>query len=394
MKARAPWAQVFLKELREMMRDKRVRSSALFGPFFLVLIMFGMIGLVIEGIGKKEGQTVHVVRTQNPALEALRQAKFNIKEVANREEADRLVRTGKARLVLEFGPAPQRDGEQQTIYAHLDPKQQTGQIALSMVQGVYSEVNRLTLQSFLQSRSLPTTAAEAIKVERREVQVGEKGAGDFLVQMLPYMIVLWAFYGGFSLASELVAGEKEKNTLETLLISPVRRTHIVMGKFLALGALCLVSSLMSLAAMALMGVAKLPGSQMLMKGGFGISPVGFLLILVLLVPLVAFFASILMAISTYAKSTREAQSYIGLASFVVVLPAAFSQLIGLTDVGSSSWIHWIPILNTANNIRNVLLGKADFGAIAITSGMSLVLAAIAVYAVLRLFNREEVLTRV
>lgn len=132
----------------------------------------------------------------------------------------------------------------------------------------------------------------------------------------------------------------------------------------------------------------------MLQGGLGIGWPAALITLVVLLPTVAMFASLLLTFSTFAKNSREAQSYISLASFVVVVPAAFSQLIGLTDAASQRWVNFVPVLNTANNIRNALLGKPDWSGTAITFLVSGAIAAVLILIVVRLFNREEVLTRV
>ena len=131
-----------------------------------------------------------------------------------------------------------------------------------------------------------------------------------------------------------------------------------------------------------------------MKDGMGLSLTGSILIIILLVPLVAFFASLLVAVSTFAKNAREAQTYLSLASFVVIIPAMFSQFIGLTEFASASWINFVPILNTSNNIRLTLMGKPDYAGSAIAIGICLALAAIMVRYTVVLFQRESVLVRV
>ena len=130
------------------------------------------------------------------------------------------------------------------------------------------------------------------------------------------------------------------------------------------------------------------------KDGFGVTPLAVATIILLLLPLVAMFGSVLIAISSYARNPREAQTYLALVNFVVILPAVFSQVIGLTDLASKLWINAVPVLNSANNIRNALLGKTDWLGVAITFGVSTVLAGIAIWAAVYLFNREEVLIRV
>jgi sodium transport system permease protein len=192
----------------------------------------------------------------------------------------------------------------------------------------------------------------------------------------------------------MVAGEKEKNTLETLLISPVRRTDIVLGKFLALGLVSLLSSLSSLVGLVVIAAIKMPGSEVIFKGGSGVTPLSATIIILVMLPLVALFSSILIAVSSYARNPREAQTYLTQVSFVVIIPAMFSQVIGLMDAGSAFWVNFVPILNVANNMRLALLGKPDFTGAAATIGVSLVLAAIALTFTVKLFNREEVLVRV
>jgi sodium transport system permease protein len=144
----------------------------------------------------------------------------------------------------------------------------------------------------------------------------------------------------------------------------------------------------------IVSVAKLPGSEVMFKGGFGVSPTAALTILALMIPTALFFSCILVAVSSYAKNSREAQTYLTSVSFVVLIPAVFSQFIGLTDYGSSLWVNFIPILNTANNVRLALLGKAMLVPVLCSVAVSLVLAAIGFVVTVRMFNREEVLVRV
>lgn len=389
-----PITWVYKKELREMLRDKRTRGAALFGPIFLMIFFICGFGSVIGGLTKKENLKIHYVKSANPLISQLQKEKMTFVEVPSVSAGEKLVKDGKAAVVLDFKAIPTKPGESQIIDAYFDPKSQKAQIVLGGLEKSFGEANKLALGAILKQNNLPESAAEAVKIQRKEVKIGEAGAGEFIVGMLPYLIVIWAFYGGFSLASDLVAGEKEKATLETLLISPVPRVKIVFGKFLALCTVCLFSSLASVFGLVLVSVLKLPGSDFMLKDGIGITPTSGLITLVALLPTVAMFASLLLAFSTYAKNNREAQSYISLASFVVVIPAAFSQLIGLTDAASQGWVNFVPVLNTANNIRNALLGKPDWAGTGITVLVSGAIAAVLVMAVIRLFGREEVLTRV
>jgi sodium transport system permease protein len=166
-----------------------------------------------------------------------------------------------------------------------------------------------------------------------------------------------------------------------------------MGKLMALATICLTSSMASLLGLGIYAVVKPKGSEQILANGLGISGQTILLTLLLMIPLVLLFASLLILASSYAKNVREAQTYLGLGSFVVMLPAIFSQFIGFTDYGRTVWIHFVPVLNTANNLRMILQGKPDFAGIGYTVITGLVLGGLASAVVVWMFNREELLVR-
>ncbi len=388
-----PAFQVYRKELREMFRDKRVRTSAFVVPILLIFGMLYLFGGMMEKIGKPENQKVTVVKSGSPLVDLLKKSRFDVRNIDSVARGQQLIRDGKAGLVLDMLP-PDSTG-QSIVNAYFDPKQQSSGITKSIVQGLFGKLNQGTLDAVLKAKGIPESAAQAIKLVDKPVEVGEGGgAAELIVSLLPYLIVIWAFYGGLSNASDIVAGEKEKMTLETLLITPVRRTEIVLGKFLALATICLTSSLSSLIGLSLYAAIKPPGSAEMLKNGLGVTPQAAATILVVLVPTVAFFASLLIAVSSYAKNSREAQTHLSLIGFLVTMPAIMSQFLGLTDMGSQAWVNFVPVLNTANSIRNALLGKTTLMPIVETVCVSLVLAAVALTIAVKLFNREEVLSRI
>lgn len=393
-----PVKTIYLKEIREMLRDKRVRSSAFFGPMFMVAMFMFMFGFLSNSLGEPSSQKIHVLgHLDNAVTKAMRLQKMEVDEVSSDEEGRRMLRDGNARVVLEFSKdfdARFAASEPTTVNAVYNPTAQVSQIALGAVRQVCSEVNDARRRILLQSSGIDPARAEPIVLKSEELQVGKQKANDLLVSILPYLIVIWAFYGGISIVTELVAGEKEKNTLETLLIAPVRRTQIALGKFFALGSVCLLSSLSALAGVYVVAALHLPITRKLFEQGVGVSPQAALVIVLVIVPTVALFASLMLAVSTHARNSRESQSYLTLISFAVLMPAILSQFIGFTDAGSARWVNFVPVLNSANTIRQAMFGQFDPLAIVSTVAVSLVLAFVALQIAVRLFNREQVLTRV
>jgi len=380
------------KELREMFRDKRVKFGAFVMPIFLVMMMVQLFGFIMSAAKGATKSTIYFVGMKTDMSKMFETSGMMVLSVPTVEEGKDMIKKDHAKMVLEIKP-PKPDG-QVIINAFYDPKQQLAQIELSAIQQALNQQNKKALITTLNEKGIPEAAAEQMKLVPQQVEVGTKGAGELIVGFLPYLIVLFAFSGGMSMASDLVAGEKDKNTLETLLITPVSRNDIVLGKVFALSTVCFLSSLSCVVGLFLASVLKTPGSSEMFKDGFGVTPIAVATIILLLLPLVAMFGSLLIAISSYARNPREAQTYLALVNFLVILPAVFSQVIGLTDLASKLWINAVPVLNSANNIRNALLGKTDWLGVGITVGIGTVLAGIAIWAAVYLFNREEVLIRV
>lgn len=394
-----PILQVFLKETREMMRDKRVISGAFVMPVFLIILMIMLFGFIESSVNVSKAPTIHVVKpdSPNPLLDGLRaQDKLRVKEVESEAAGRILLSSGKARLVVVFEPgfAEKLGHGTATIRALHDSNETTSQIALGVFRELVSNLNQATVKALLQSRGLPASATESIRVDAQDTAKKAGLGATPLVGLLPYLIVLWAFYGGMSIVGDLVAGEKERGTLETLLIAPISRTSIAFGKFLALCVVCLLSSMTSFVGLLLVGAAGLPQTKSLFPDGVHVGFGTILGVVAALVPLVAFFASLLLAVSAWAKNMREAQTYLTLVSFVVLMPAIFSQVIGFTDLGQQAWVAWTPILNTALCLREALLGKLTLGTLLPAIATSVVLALIGMQAVSVLFRRESILSRV
>jgi sodium transport system permease protein len=395
MKALDPVIQVYLKESREMLRDKRVRFAAFVMPFVVILLMFSMIGTMEASIGKNVKRKICLVANSNRLLTNLLVASPQLSTEIIPDEATGIdmIKKGKAKLVVSIGP--NNPNGQTPIKQLFDPKEDTSQIAKAAVEQ--------TLKGFVDSHEKEVLAAHGISEAQvkpiafvdQPVRVGEgTGAGSFVVSLLPYMLMLFTFTGGMNMAGDMVAGEKEKSTLETLLISPVPRIKIVLGKFLAMGTICLASGLSAILALAVASKMGSSGTDLMFKGGLGLTPSVLFVILLLLLPLVAFFSASLVAISSYARNTREAQTYLSVLLLVVLIPAMFSQVIGLTDYANALWVNFVPVLDTAANIRAALLGKTSWVGTGITILEGIVLAAIALRVAVHLFNREQVLDRV
>jgi sodium transport system permease protein len=397
-----PMFTVYRKEMREMLRDKRVRSAMFIGPVFSVALMFMLFGLIFSSIGKATKTTVHAIISKHDAatdgfIKALEKGGMKVEELPSVADAEAKIKKGDVRLALDFGggmEAALGSNKPFKLPAYFDPSEQKAQIALSVIEKSMSAMNEVIVGKLFEEKQIDKAMLKPLSVERKEVKVGDTNTNEFLVQLLPYLIVIWAFYGAMSSASDMVAGEKERQTLETLLISPVARREVALGKLFALATASFLATASSIATIFVFYSLKLDFLKPLFEDGLGLNFTGVLVILVALIPTTMFFASALIAISSFARNTREAQTYLAQGSILVMLPAMFSQIIGFTDFAQSRVVYAIPILNAANVIRNALIGKYDTVGIAMTVGIGTVLALVAMAWSVRLFNRETILNRI
>lgn len=384
---------VFKKEFREMMRDRRVRSSAIIGPFLMVFAMMLLLGTAISAATKTGNIKYHVVQPDDsdPLVQQLRKNNSQVIPLISMDEGKQLLAKGKAAVVIA-SPWPLKPGQENVVDVLFDGKAERSQVAKRNVERTVDAFNEGITTEVLKSKGIPKELAQPYKFEATDTTQG-KGADELLLSMIPYLVVFLAFIGGVSAASDLVAGEKERNTLETLLISPVPRTKIVFGKFLSLASICLLSSASGLTGILVASSGHMPGTDVLFKNGSGVTVGALGAIILVMIPTVALFASVLIAVSSFAKNTREAQTYLSLGSIVVAIPSVLSQFLGFTEFGSTRMINFIPILNASSAVRNALTGTLDATSLALTAGMSTAIALVAIAIAVKLCNREEVLLR-
>jgi sodium transport system permease protein len=196
-------------------------------------------------------------------------------------------------------------------------------------------------------------------------------------------------------AIDLTAGEKERGTIETILVSGAGRMEIVLGKFLTVLTASAATSILSLSSMALtltLGLRYVGAMSSAKEIGaiFKLTPASMFMALIMIIPVMILFSSALLAIAVIARGFKEAQSYISPLTILVVLPAVASMLPGMElDLGMS----FIPVLSTSLVVKEILTQVYHWNLIGITFLVSCIYAVIALLISFAMFNRESVLFR-
>ena len=216
--------------------------------------------------------------------------------------------------------------------------------------------------------------------------------GEKIGGMLPYLLFILCFQGAMFPATDIGAGEKERGTLETLLISPIDRTKIVLGKFLTIACAGATTALITVISMAVWGLVLSRGFAMQFVTDFmsQIGIVDFVLMFLMLIPLVAIFASVLLSISIYARSFKEAQSYMGPLVIFVIIPVMVALMPGVELKGGWSWV---PLTNVALAMKELVKGTMDYFQLIAIFGSTALIAVLLLGFCVYWFKQEKVLFR-
>lgn len=169
---------------------------------------------------------------------------------------------------------------------------------------------------------------------------------DLFIRIFPFLLVLWSLAGALYPAVDLCAGEKERGTMETLLISPAAREEIVYGKFLTIWIFSAATALLNLASM---GLTTWKFSAQIIHGS--LSPAAIFWCVLLVLPLSAFFSAISLAIGAYARSSKEGQYYL-MPLFVVTMPLVFLTL--APGVTLSPFYSLVPVTGAALLLQKLM----------------------------------------
>jgi sodium transport system permease protein len=245
----------------------------------------------------------------------------------------------------------------------------------------------------LAKADLPASFVAPLEVNEQNVAPKEKEALNLIGGILPYILILMCFLGGNFPAIDLGAGEKERLTLETLLVTPARRSEIATAKFLVVFLCAMTAAVCATASLAYTFQSGLASPQLAGILKLDVRPATVGLVVALVVPLAGVFAAILLSLSIYAKSFKEAQSYMAPVQFLIIVPAALSMI---PTMQLDRVTAWIPVVNVTLGLREVLTlgGKAPpWTELAIIVGSSLLIALLALRWCARRFSRESVLFR-
>ena len=239
--------------------------------------------------------------------------------------------------------------------------------------------------------NLKPDIVKAYQIEYKDIASTQEKLGKFVGGFLPYFFIIFGFMGAMYPALDLGAGEKERGTLETILSSPATRLDVVLGKFLVVMLAAITTAFIALGGM-YFGIQTFPDIEpwVLEVVNVILSTKTVILMMSLIIPISAFFSALLLGLSIYAKSFKEAQSIVGPLNIAIIFPALIGTLPGIELNAVTSLI---PILNVSLASKDIIAGTINPWYMVEVYLSLIVLAGLAIVWCVNWFNRESTIFR-
>ena len=390
---------VFRKELIDSLRDRRTLVAMVIVPLVLFPLLISISSsMMISHAREAEEKKLRIGLVTGGGAAAFREMlakRGDVRLVDNIsvEHGKVLVRSDSLDVLLVLDPG--FDEQVATLGAGkvaLIHKTTNGSsIEKRRARDLLEEYEKTLRAERFEALSLDVAIIETIDVsEQNLASTKERLAGE-LGGMLPYLIIIFCFTGSMYPAIDLAAGEKERGTLETLLTAPAGRLEILLGKFGVVVLTGIATALISLLGIYI-GIRQSPEIPAeVLDAILGMLEVrSIVLLLSLLLPLTVFFASILLSLSIFAKSFKEAQSTITPLMILIIVPAFIGLMPGMTLNAKTALI---PILNVSLATQSIIAGTISTALLAEVYASLVALAALSMWGCTWIFGREGTIFR-
>lgn len=407
---------VYMREMRDQLRDRRTLFTIVVLPLVLYPLLGSLMLQVAQFSTEQEaticlvgaenlpasppllvpdggGLVEEYIRDQGPMQVVVQPAdpEWSDEEVLARAES--WVRTGVFHAAVLIDPVTDGDAEVAVRVVH-NAVSDASRTAHGRVVQLFARWRTDRVMERMEAQGVD--AALLTPVDFESVDVAEQAAADasFWSKMLPFVMLVWALTGAFYPAIDLVAGEKERGTLETLLCSPALRSEIVIGKMTAVGTFSVMTAVLNVVSMLITSVF---ASGQVASAGFMAAieppPLGPLLWLLLaLVPLSALFSALALAVASLARSSKEGQYYL-MPLMMLALPLVMLPMMPGTELNAGNSL--LPVSGMFLLVRALMEGQyfAALTHLPLVAGVTAVCLYLATRWAGRQFEDESVLFR-
>ncbi|MEQ8223204.1 MAG: ABC transporter permease subunit/CPBP intramembrane protease [Candidatus Eremiobacterota bacterium] len=385
---------IFKKEMKDTLRDRNILISQFLLPLVLYPLVVIITSSLFTGQIKKAEDSISRVYIFNsiksPILSETIRGTPLMKEV-DLKNPFKMLSEGKLELIIFIPDDYTEDPVSNKSFElkfHYNSTNELSMMARNRIDEVLKTYNDILIKNRLKYRALSLSLISPLKMSSETVSTKKREIGSMIGGILPFLIILFTITAGFLPALDVIVGEKERGTLETLLVSKITKSDIIIGKFMAVWAtalmstcLHLLSSTVTFATLAQEALAKLPIS---------FTWTALMAVIFLMIPLTGFVCSAIMAVTMVAKSYKEGSNYLSALTLLMFMPLSiiFSPSMKATYATSI-----VPIFNVSILFRDILKGDFNAGHTIVTFLATFLYTSLILWIALKLFEQEDILFR-
>ena len=382
---------VLKKELRRFFTDSRMLTG-IFLPGILIYLIYSLLGGVVMDFTNQEITDYNIYVENEPTEMVKISNMFNIPnwtvtkntEQLTEEEILEKVRDGSVDLYIiyeeDFSEKVDEyktgEGDAPYVAIYHNSTSDSSYALYNYVTMYLDEVESSIANKFDVNTDLNINYDLATEEDMSVKIIG---------MILPFILITFLISGAMGICSESIAGEKERGTMATLLVTPIKRSDLVIGKIGALGITTMASAFVSFLGL-ILSIPKLAGANFSFSA-YGFGPIALLFFVVIITAL--FFTTLLTIVSTYAKSVKEANSLAGPLMIVVMVIGMTGMM--ATTANSNLLMYLIPIYNSIQSLTGILNQSFNVWAIIITLVSNAIYISLGVYLLTKMFNSEKVM---
>lgn len=379
---------ILKKELRRFFTDKRMLLS-LFLPGILIFIIYTAMGSVFSNFFNPSDDYNYIVYIDNPVEE------FNVINTSSPYK-------------IEIKNFNNLSNEEKENYKN-DIKNEKIDLLICFESDFYNKLNNgekpnveiyylstSTASSTIYNYYFQTLNNNSMTINYNyfvnqnsdinyDLSTDEDKSKVIITMVLPFILVIMLFTGSMNVTTESIAGEKERGTIATLLVTPVKRSEIALGKILALSITSIVSSISSFLGLALSLPKLLQGTGDITLSMYGISTYIYVLLIIIVITIL--FTTLLSIVSCFSKSIKEANQYATPLMFLIMAVSGATYFIS-----NNNWyLYLIPIFNSINCLSEIFSLNFNLINFLITIISNIVYISLGVFVVTKMFDNEKVM---
>ena len=382
--------------MKDILRDRRTLFATVIIPILLIPLMTFGIPLLFSSTEQQiveQTQYIAIINYESSEeFTKLIDGSRSLRVVAIDKPIDEAIRNGTIAAGIEIPKDFDNrilNEQNVNITIYYDASSRTSNVAYSKIMQFLSMYSKNTVDERLANREIDPQILSPIQVYASDVATEDEVSGYLLSLILPPLLAIIVATGGMNASIDLTVGEKERHTLEALLVTSTNRRDLITGKFLAVFSTTLVS--IGFIMLSLSGSVGYLSTLAVQQMPIFLTLQTSIIVFMILSLMAIMIASLGMAIASFAKSFKEANNYLTPMLFLIVILSFGSYGLSIEDIGLIPFL--VPILNVTLVIQEVLVNNLNILHLVLTVTSTLVISIILISIASWIFHKESLLFR-